>query len=196
MPIIGGGNRPLPPVPPVRPPVGFLPPKCDLVVPDNLGHAPTLADVTVRAGFDGLAPAEVANRVLNSSSTKIAAQNTDFVKQTAIDVHKAFTIAVNNAFIAGSPFNKLAAGYPNASFSILGTMSEVHPAIVQVNVAGKPPLFFQPVPGGSYQQIPKNPYQVVMQADLRLGTSPGVRIGYPKWSVPALGGQLGSVTEG
>lgn len=198
MPIgIGGGSRPVRPGPvkpgPVKP-IAFTPPRCELVVPDNLGRPPTLADVTVKAGFDGLAPAQAAQKVLASSTTPVAAQNTAFVLQTATDVHKAFTIAVNNAFIPGSPFAQLAAAHPNASFAILGTMSEVHPALVQMTVPGQPPALYQPIPGG-YEPVAKNPYQVVMKADLRR-LPPGVRISYPAWSVPALSGQLGTVTEG
>lgn len=200
MPVIGPKGLNLPtPVVPVRPQPsnGFVPPKCDLSIPDNLGRAPTSADVKVNAGFDGRSPAEAASMVLNASTTPVAAQNKAFVQQTATDVQKAFTIAVNNAFVAGSPFTKvLAAKYPGASFSVLGNMSEVSPVMIQVTLANKQQLLFQSQPGGTFAQVPKNPYKVVMQADLQFAPSQGVRVTYPKWSVPALSGPTATVTEG
>ena len=84
---------------------GFEPPTAaKLSVPDGLGHAPTSADVTVEAGFDGKSPDQVLATVRGRLMNTIDASNERFVNETIRANHKSFTIALGNLFAVSSPF--------------------------------------------------------------------------------------------
>ncbi|MGI5860899.1 MAG: hypothetical protein ACOX6T_02460 [Myxococcales bacterium] len=181
--------------PGIRPPaVKFVEPRFELYFPDNLGRRPTSADIKVRKGLDGRSPEQMLEVVLGKSTGRIHESNKRLVESTILDVHKAFTIGVNNAFCQGSPLQRLAQQYPGANITLLGTLSAITPTVVKIEQPGKEPLYFQRG-GTGFLQMGKQPYQVIMQAALRL-SPPGVQLGYPAWGQANLAGPTSFVIEG
>ncbi|MBI5545973.1 MAG: hypothetical protein HY901_18945 [Deltaproteobacteria bacterium] len=183
---------PIVPIPPIVVPV-FTPPACDLKIPDNLGRPVTSLDVTVTKVFDGRTPQEALAMVRQHLRTPLHDSNVSFVDKTVIDHHKGFTIAVNNAFIAGSPSQKFAQQNPDAKFSIVGTMSAVHPTLVCLERPGQEPAYFKRGPAG-YEKLTPMRYPIIMKADIR-STPQGVRVSYPDWSAKVLSGPTCEIVE-
>jgi hypothetical protein len=166
-------------------------------VPDNLGRQPMFEDVIIHKGLDGRSPSQAVERVRSKLATPLHPSNVGLIQKTALITHKAFTLAVNNAFIEGSPANRLIKGeLAGADVSILGVMSQVQPTVLMAKVPGeRTARFYAPTPGGGYQRIEKLSYSVVMKARLEKGVEGGVRVSYHQWNHPALAGETTTVTE-
>src|SRR5687767_214452 len=94
-----------PPLQPARPPsaprlpAGYRRPEFHMIVAETQGRPPTSSDVRIRLGFDGRNPAQALEQVLENAASPIHPHNQSFVTRTVQANHKAFTIAVNNAFV-------------------------------------------------------------------------------------------------
>ena len=189
---------PLVPTPPVvddprLPGKRFVTPSLVLVVPDGLGRAPTSDDVEVRQGFDGRTPDEAVAVARRGCTSTVHPRNEAFVEKTLRDNHKAFTLAVNNAFIPNAPFQQLVTQFPGAKLTVVGTMSSLNPVLVKVEQPNQEPVYLSRQ-SGTYQPIAPMSYPVVMQAVIRQ-TPPGVALSYPKWSAPQLIGETCTISE-
>lgn len=190
MPIRIGGVSPG-----IRPPKDpFTKPAFDVVVPDHLGRAPTLADVTVKKGFDGLSPQQATEVVLNHLKTPLAAQNNAFVTRQVGEVHKAFTMAVNNAFIAGSPNQKFIQTLISRDIAVVGSMTGSQPSLIRAMLPDAKQHYFAKNQAGAFVEVAP-PRFVVMEARIRL-QPPGVAVSYPNWACRALSGPTSTITEG
>jgi hypothetical protein len=181
---------------------GFDPPTlAKITVPPNLGHAPTSADVTVEAGFDGKPAAEAEALVASRLTNTVDSSNTRFETQTIADGHKAFTLAVGNLFAQGSPPAAYATSLGADTLTMWGTMSAVHPTILVAVKAGVT-TYHARGETGAYEVIDAPTYPVIMRARIRLGTGAaddpgqGVRVFYPAWSAKVLAAPTGSIIEG
>jgi len=160
---------------------------------------PTLDDVTITAGVDGQAPSFALTTVRSKLTTPVAAQNSGFVDKTILATHKAFTIAVSNMYVAGSPPNKMISpggDLAGADITVLGVMSAVHPTVIMAKKPGeRVSRFFVPAGGGAYDELKTMPYSVIMKARLQDGAQGGMRVTYQTWSNKTLGEQLTTITE-
>lgn len=160
---------------------------------------PTIDDVTITAGVDGNSTSVALATVRSKMTTKLAAQNSAFVDKTILDTHKAFTIAVSNVYVAGSPPNKLISpggDLAGAEISVLGVMSAVHPTVIMAKKPGeRVSRFFVPAGGGAYEELKSMPYAVIMKARLQNGAQGGIRVSYQRWGNQSLGEQLTTITE-
>ena len=172
-------------------------PTFSMTIPDNLGRAPTISDVTIGKGLDGRTPAQALAQVRSKMTTPVASQNSALVDNTILGTHKAFTVAVNNAFTSGSPANKMLSGpWAGSQVSVLGVMSQVHPTVIMAKApTDKVARYYVPNASGSYDELPTLPYAVIMKARLQDGAKGGVRLNYMTWGNKALGGPLSTVTE-
>jgi len=170
-------------------------------VPSNLGRPPTSNDVTVEAGFDGVAAAEALVIVRGRLTNTVDSSNESFVKRTITDNHKAFTLAVGNFFAQGSPHATFAKGLGAEKLTLLGTMSSVRPTILVAEKAGVTSYYARGA-SGRYEPIDAPRYPVIMRARIRLETGAagdpgqGVRIFYPAWSAKVLTGPTTTIIEG
>jgi len=169
---------------------GYEPPTAaKLSVPDGLGHAPTYTDVTVEAGFDGKSPDEVLALVRGRLTNTVDTSNERFVNETIRGNHKSFTIALGNLFAVSSPLVAFVTGLQADRITLLGTMSVVTPTIILAEKAGVSTYYARGEGGGSYQQIAKPSYPIIMRSRVRRGSDPagqGVRLFYPAWSAKVL----------
>jgi hypothetical protein len=190
MPIRIGGHSPV-----VRPPPDpFKKPTFDMLIPDNLGRPATLADVTVKKGFDGLTPGQATDAVLKHLTTPLAAENKAFVTRQVGDVHKAFTMAVNNAFIAGSPNQKFIQTLISRDIAVVGSMTGSQPSLIRALLPDGKQHYFAKNQAGAFVEVAP-PRFVVMEARIRL-QPPGVAVSYPEWKCDALSGPTSTITEG
>lgn len=163
---------------------GFDAPAFRLVVPDNLGRPPTHADVIVEAGFDGRTPDEVVKLVRGRITNTVYESNERFVAETIRENHKAFTLAINNMYVEGSPHLTFAHALAADSLTMLGTMSGINRTILEAKKGGVTTYYARGASGG-YEPMPTAPkYPVIMRARLKLPSrrvQPGVRVFYPAW---------------
>lgn len=165
-----------------------------LAVEREMAH-PKESDITVEAGFDGLAPDAVVPLVRGRLTNVVHGQNESFVAKTIRDNHKAFTIAAWNLLSPGSPPAEFARRLRADKLTLLGTMSTVKPTILMAE-RGERTAFFARGEDGAYAQLREEPkYPVIMRARIRLEPV-GVRVHYPDWSAPVLAGPTSTVTEG
>lgn len=163
---------------------GFDFPAPRLTVPENLGRPPTSNDVTVEAGHDGISPDEAYVVSRGRATHVVAAENERFLKQTFVETHKAFTIALNNLFVASSPTRAFFAGLGADAITVVGNLSAVDPVSVLVEKGGQTTMYRK---GASSTYVPSTGprYAVVMRARVQLEPV-GVRVFYPAWSAPQL----------
>jgi hypothetical protein len=175
----------------------WMKPAYDITIPDNLGRAPRTTDVTIKAGFDGRSPDQVVDLVRGNLTNALLPANQRLVDQSIRDNHKAFTMAVSNMFVAGSPPNRFVTNLlQNSTVTVQMTLSSVQPVIIQAKGPGTPGLsWYGKGPNGDWVQIPKPKYAVVAQSQVRLSPAPGLTMEYKKWSLPALAGPLSTITE-
>jgi hypothetical protein len=173
----------------------FKPPAFEVVIPPNLGHKPTSQDVRVKKGFDGLTPSQVTSAVVSHLKSPLADINRTFVTAHIPQIHKAFTMAVNNLFVAGSPNKAFIDGVlARHDITVLGSMTSSQPAVIKATRPGiAAPLYYAKDARGEFVQVPE-PRFVVMSAAIRRSPA-GVAVTYPDWTCAALSGPTGSVTE-
>lgn len=179
----------------------FVAPTFEMSIPDNLGRPPTSNDVIIKKGFDGRSVDQFVDVVRgqfkpSASGKKLDPANDRLVRDTLSNTFKAFTIGVNNAYNPKSPISQLAARYPGAKLTVLGTMSQVNPYVVRIDRLNQPPLLFTKSASG-FTPIATNPYQVVVQAEIQTMPTNGIRMGYPVWQAKNLEAPAGAtITEG
>lgn len=182
--------------PTVRPglPRGFTSPRVHLDIPKNLGRPPNSDDIQVVRGFDGLTPGEAVAKIAANLGDPVHSSNRAFVDDTIRSSHKAFTVAVNNAFIPGSPvhnrFHQM-----RSPVAIVGTMSAVHPTLIEVRHQPDKPTYYTR-DGANLQRIDDMRYPIILRADLLWQPAPGVRVTHPQWRAPVLSDVTGTVIEG
>lgn len=191
---------PVTPRPPAdRPPiwdgVGMIPPSFRLEYPDGLRRPPTVDDLTVLWGLDNRTPDEVVALVRTNLSGPLHPENRGFIDRSVRIAHRAFTVAVNNAFTPNTPFQTFKGQFPaDARFELLGTLAMLHPTLVRVKVPGEAePQIYELTPAG-YQRLSKVPYPVIMETPLSFHPAL-VAPSYPSWSMAALSQPLTVVTE-
>ena len=174
---------------------GFDPPTAArLSVPDHLPHPPTANDVTVVAGFDGLAP-DAASAIVRSRLTNtVDPSNERFTNDTIRATHKAFTIALGNLFAQGSPHAVFVKNLGADQLTLIGTMSAVKPTIL-VAVKGGATTYYARGDSGGYEAIDTPKYPIIMRSKVQLDPQ-GVRLFYPAWSAKVLEKPTGTVIEG
>jgi hypothetical protein len=174
---------------------GFDEPRVALSIPDGLGRRPTAEDVIVEAGFDKKTPDEVHAIVRSRLRNAIDRRNEGFTRNTILDTHKAFTLAINNLWATGSPHALFAFRLQADELVVLGTASALHPTYLMA-VKDAAITYYRRGDAGTYEETPKPTYPILMRAKVRLGrrdpagmpTGWGVRIFYPSWKAKGLAG--------
>lgn len=189
-----------PPPPAERPPiwdgVGMIPPTFRMEFPDGLRRAPRLDDITIQWGLDNRTPDEVAKLVRSNFSGAVHQQNEGFIERSVPKTHRAFTVAVNNAFTPNSPFQAFRAQLPpDAEFTMLGTLAaDLHPTLVRVKFPQEAePRLYELTPDG-YQQRSNVSYPIIMETPLQFDPD-RVAPSYPSWTMAQLATPLTTVFE-
>ncbi|MBX7114958.1 MAG: hypothetical protein K1X64_11580 [Myxococcaceae bacterium] len=187
-------NRPPGIVQPPKPPL-YTRPQYDVLIDSRPGVTPTLDDVTVRKGFDGLTPDEVVKKVLSLNQTPVHQSNRRFIERHIKEQHRAFTVGVSNAFVWGSPSNKVLAGLGVNEFKALGTLQGSQAVVFEVRRPDQiNATYYAFNDAGQFAQAAAPTMPIVMEAAIRLKPA-GVAIDYPGWRAPVLSGPTVTIEE-
>lgn len=179
---------------PPKPPQ-YIKPQYDLIIDNKPGVTPTVRDVTVKKGFDGLTPDEVVTKVLGLNQTPVHHSNQRFIERHIKEQHRAFTVGVSNAFVWGSPPNKVLASLGVNEFRALGTLQGSQPVVFEVRRLDQPnATYYAHNDEGKFAEVAPPTQPIVMEAAIRLKTA-GVAITYPGWRAPVLSGPTVVIQE-
>jgi hypothetical protein len=180
----------------------FAPTEAVIDVPEGLGRPPTSADVQVRRGFDGKTVDEATALMRANLTTPLYPANEGFVAETLRATYRAVTLGTGNFLVPDAPPARfLQTLEPGARVTLLGTMSALQPAILEVEDSAGKSYFkrgsngYEAVEAALITNTGALFYPVVMRSEIRLQPQ-GVRTTYPAWSAKALSGPTMTVVEG
>ncbi len=164
-----------------------------LSIPDATPR-PRESDITVEAGFDGLAPDAAVALVRSRLTNVVDPRNESFVETTVRRNHKAFTIAAWNLLGRDTPPAVFARNLRAEKLTLLGTMSAVKPTILLAET-GTQKTYYARGDSGAYERLATAPtYPVIMRVGLRLAPL-GIRVFYPDWSATVLEHETATIVE-
>ncbi len=187
-------NRPLGIIQPPKPPQ-YTRPQYDVLIKQRPGVTPTLRDITVRKGFDGLTPDEVVKKVLSLNQTPVHPSNQRFIEKHIEEQHRAFTVGVSNALVWGSPSNKVLGALGVNEFRALGTLQGSQAVVFEVRRPDQINASYYGLnAAGKFAEVAAPTQPIVMEAAIRLKPA-GVAINYPGWRAPVLSGPTSNIEE-
>lgn len=172
--------------------------KAEIDFPENLGRPLTMDDITVKKGFDGKSPEEVAKIVRASFEGALQSSYESFIRERTLDVHKRWTLVIANAFAKDFPaatFVQTVASEGTAVFMVATPRGEIflvtsHPEDGDQWYLAKGNSFEPMAVAAGFK--PFTP--PIARAELRMNP-PGIRIEYPKWRWAPLA-KIATIEEG